>query len=262
VAPLPSAGTVVVLSTSGFTVLAANYAAAVAPPSISSIVNAADGTSPVAPGGLITVYGQRMSPVNMATSQVPLPTALADSCLSINGSPVPLLFVSSQQINAQLPYNVAGSSALTIYTPGGISNNYYFAVQPTAPSIFMSASAGPETGLAAIVRTANNQLVTPTNPINPKDTIVIFLTGMGMTTPQVKAGLPAPQSPLAAANVAPIVTLGGAPLTVSYAGLSPDEVGVYQINATVPTGVTQGLSIPLIINQGGASTTISVRVVN
>jgi uncharacterized protein (TIGR03437 family) len=262
VAPLPSAGTVVVLSTSGFTVLAANYAAAVAPPSISSIVNAADGTSPVAPGGLITVYGQQMSPVNMATSQVPLPTALADSCLSINGSSVPLLFVSNQQINAQLPYNVSGSSALTIYTPGGISNNYYFTVQPTAPSIFMSASAGPETGLAAIVRTANNQLVTPTNPINPKDTIVIFLTGMGLTTPQVKAGLPAPQSPLAAANVVPIVTLGGAPLSVSYAGLSPNEVGVYQINATVPTGVTQGLSIPLTISQGGASTTISVRVVN
>jgi uncharacterized protein (TIGR03437 family) len=198
----------------------------------------------------------------MATSQIPLPTALADSCLSVNGSPVPLLFVSSQQINAQLPYNVAGSSTLTIYTHGGISNNYFFTAQPTAPSVFMSASAGPETGLAAIVRTANNQLITPTNPINPKDTIVIFLTGMGMTTPQVTAGLPAPQSPLAAANVAPIVTLGGTPLTISYAGLSPDEVGVYQINATVPAGVPQGLNIPLTINQGGAATTINVRVVN
>lgn len=262
VAPMPSAGTVVVLSTSGFTVLAANYAAAVAPPSISSVVNAANGTSPVAPGGLISVYGQQMSPVNMATSQIPLPTALADSCLSINGSPVPLLFVSSQQINAQLPFNVSGSSALTVHTPGGISNNYYFTVQPTAPSVFMSASAGPETGLATIVRTANNQLVTPTNPINPKDTLVIFLTGMGQTTPQVQAGLPSPQSPLAAANVAPIVTLGGMPLSVIYAGLSPDEVGVYQINATVPTGVTQGLSVPLTINQGGSATTINVRVVN
>ncbi len=51
-------------------------------------------------------------------------------------------------------------------------------------------------------------------------------------------------------------------LNVSYAGLVPDEVGVYQINATVPTGAPQGLSIPLMINQGGATTTVNVRVVN
>jgi uncharacterized protein (TIGR03437 family) len=253
---------VVVLSTSGFTVLAASYGAAVAPPQISSVVNAANGTSPVAPLGLISVYGQQMSPVNMATSQIPLPTALADSCLSVNGSPVPLLFVSSQQINAQLPFNVSGSSTLTIHTPGGISNNFDFTVQATAPSVFMSAAAGPETGLAAIVRTNNNQLVTPTNPINPNDTIVIFLTGMGQTTPQVVAGLGAPQSPLAVANVAPIVTLGGVALNVTYAGLSPDEVGVYQINASVPVGVPTGVSIPLTINQGGGATTLNVRVVN
>jgi uncharacterized protein (TIGR03437 family) len=262
VAPMPSAGTVVVLSTSGFTVLAASYDAAVAPPQIASLVSAADGTSSVAPGGLISVYGQQMSPVNMATSQIPLPTALADSCLSVNGSPVPLLFVSGQQINAQLPYNVSGNSSLTIHTPGGISNNYYFTVQSTAPSIFMSAAAGPQTGLATIVRMNNNQLVTATNPINPKDTIVIFLTGMGQTTPPILAGSAAPQSPLAVANVAPIVTLGGVALTVSYAGLSPDEVGVYQINATVPAGIPPGLSIPLTINQGGGATTLNVRVVN
>jgi len=262
VAPLPSAGTVVVLSASGFTVLAASYDTAVAPPQISSVVNAANGTSPVAPLGLISVYGQQMSPVNMATSQIPLPTALADSCLSVNGSPVPLLFVSSQQINAQLPFNVSGSSTMTVHTPGGISNNFYFTVQSTAPSVFMSAAAGPDTGLAAIVRMNNNQLVTATNPINPNDTIVIFLTGMGQTSPAVVAGLPSPQSPLASANAVPIVTLGGVALTVSYAGLSPDEVGVYQINATVPTGVSPGVSVPLTINQGGGATTLNVRVIN
>jgi uncharacterized protein (TIGR03437 family) len=253
---------VVVLSTSGFTVLAANYGAAVAPPQIASVVNAANGTSPVAPLGLISIYGQQMSPVNMATSQIPLPTALGDSCLSVNGTPVPLLFVSSQQINAQLPFNVSGSSTMNIHTPGGISNNFYFTVQSTAPSVFMSAAAGPETGLAAIVRMNNNQLVTASNPINPKDTIVIFLTGMGQTTPQVQAGLASPQSPLASADVAPIVTLGGVALNVLYAGLSPNEVGVYQINATVPTGIPPGLSIPLTINQGGGATTLNVRVVN
>jgi uncharacterized protein (TIGR03437 family) len=85
---------------------------------------------------------------------------------------------------------------------------------------------------------------------------------MGQTTPQVVAGLPSPQNPLASATVAPIVTLGGVALSVSYAGLSPDEVGVYQINATVPIGIAPGLSVPLTINQGGGATTLNVRVVN
>ncbi len=262
IAPMPAAGTVVVLTTSGVTVLAANYDAAVAPPAIGSVVNAADGTQPVAPGGLITVYGQQMSPVNVATQQIPLPTALGDSCLSINGAPVPLLFVSSQQINAQLPFNVAGNATLTIHTPGGISNNYLFSVQSAAPSVFQTGTAGPLTGLATIVRADNNQFVTPTNPIHGHDTVVIYLTGMGPTLPSVDAGLPGPSNPLAAAMISPSVTLGGSSLSVLYAGLVPGEVGVYQINATVPGIVTAGMSVPLTITQGGASTTVNVRVVN
>jgi uncharacterized protein (TIGR03437 family) len=259
---MSGSGTVAVLTTSGITILASNYDAAVVPPTISSVVNAANGKQPVAPGGLVSIYGSQMSPVNMATSQIPLPTALGDSCLSINGTPVPLLFVSSQQINAQLPFNVSGNATLSIHTPGGISDNYLFTVQPAAPSVFQSGAAGPETGLATIVRASNSQLVTATNPIHPGDTLIIFLTGMGQTTPTVPSGMPSPASPLAVANIAPTVTLGGASLGVSYAGLVPGEVGVYQINATVPTGVPQGLSIPLNISQGGANTTLNVRVVN
>jgi len=104
-------------------------------------------------------------------------------------------------------------------------------------------------------------LVTPTNPIHPKDSVIIYLTGMGLTTPAIAAGQAAPSSPLANAAAAPIVTLGGAKLTVTYAGLAPGEVGVYQINATVPASVPQGLSIPLVIGQGGPSTTLNLRVV-
>ncbi|MGA3257657.1 MAG: hypothetical protein ABSE35_02165 [Bryobacteraceae bacterium] len=264
VAPLPSANEIIVLSTSGFTILSQNYAASFVPPVITSIVNAANGTAPVAPGGLITVWGTNMSPVSLVASQVPLPTALGQSCLSVNGTPVPLLFVSSTQVNAQLPDNVLGPSTVSIHTPGGVSNSTHFTVQPAAPAVFMSGSAGPTTGLATVVRAANNQLVTPTNPIRPGDTLVIYLTGMGLTTPGVIAGVPAPVSPLALASDVPTVTLGGSHLDIQYAGLAPGEIGVYQINAVVPGSVTQGLSEPLVINQGsaiGANTTLNERVV-
>ena len=122
-------------------------------------------------------------------------------------------------------------------------------------------TAGPLTGLATVVRTDDNELVTPTNPLHPNDSIVIYATGLGRTQPAVDAGLPAPSDPLAGAIIAPLVTLGGVPLTVSYAGLVPGQVGVYQINATIPLKIPQGLNIPLVIDQG-MTTTLMMRVVN
>jgi len=261
VAPLPSTGTIIVMTTSGFTVLSGNYDQAVAPPAISSIVNAADGTKPVAPGGLVSIYGSNLAATNVATSQLPLSTALGQSCLAINGILAPLLFVSGGQINAQLPSRVNGSATLTIHTPGGVSDNYNFSVSSTAPGVFQTGAAGTQNSLATIVRADNNQLVTPTNPIHTDDTIVIYLTGLGATSPAVEDGMAAPSSPLASALSMPTVSLGGKGLNVLYAGLVPGYVGVYQINATVPFGVPQGLDIPLVISQAGSSTSLSVRVV-
>lgn len=257
----PMSSSIVVLTTSGVTVLGSNYDAAVAPPVVSAVVNAADGTKPVAPGGLISIYGSNMAATNVATSTVPLPTAMGQSCLVINGMLTPLIFVSPTQINAQLPARAGASATMTIHTPGGISDNFNFSVNSTAPSVFQTGSAGPQTGLATIVRADDGQLITPTNPIHSGDTVVIYLTGMGATSPSVDDGMPAPGAPLASALVAPTVTLGGSPMSVYYAGLVPGEVGLYQINATAPLHPTEGLDIPLTISQGASSTTLSVRVV-
>ena len=84
---------------------------------------------------------------------------------------------------------------------------------------------------------------------------------MGQTNPATTAGLPSPSDPPASALVAPKVELGGTNLPVAFAGLSPGEVGVYQINVNVPRTTPTGLEVPLSINQGGSATTITVRVV-
>jgi uncharacterized protein (TIGR03437 family) len=260
-APLNDRSAVISLSVSGFSVLPWNYDAAVAPPKISAVVNAADGKLPVAPGGLISVYGQQMAPLNLATREIPLPTALADSCLTVNGVPVPVLFVSSQQINGQLPFNVDGNAQMTLRTPGGISDNFNFSIQPAAPSIFRTGTAGPITDLATITRADNGELVTPTNPVHPGDSIIIWATGLGRTSPAIDSGMPAPSDPLPSAIIPPVLTLGGTALDVQYAGLVPGSVGLYQINASVPRTVPLGLTIPLVVSQGGSSTSLDVRVV-
>ena len=73
--------------------------------------------------------------------------------------------------------------------------------------------------------------------------------------------MPAPSDPLPSAVIQPTLALGGVALDVLYAGLVPGSVGLYQINATVPRSVPLGLSIPLVVTQGGGSTSLDVRVV-
>jgi uncharacterized protein (TIGR03437 family) len=46
--------------------------------------------------------------------------------------------------------------------------------------------------------------------------------------------------------------LGGKPVAVSYAGLSPDSAGLYQINFTVPSGLAAG-NQPLVLTVDGIS---------
>ena len=249
------------LGSSGVTILPPTYAASVAPPQINAVVSAADFKSPSAPGGLISVFGTALSPTNQATSQVPVPTALAQSCLTVNGQPMPLIFVSPTQVNAQMPFQAFGNVVMVVHTPGGVSPNYNLTVQSNAPAVFLTGAAGPLTDIPTVVRTATNLLVTDSNPVHLGDTITMYTTGLGAVTPVVPNGTPGPSSPLAYAVTQPSVTLGGVGLSVAFAGLAPGEVGVYQINAIVPPTAPQGLSVPLVVSQNGNQQTVNLRVV-
>ena len=118
------------------------------------------------------------------------------------------------------------------------------------------------TDLPTVVRARNGELVTASNPIHRGDTIIIYLTGMGRTSPAVEDGAPAPSDPLAAVLTPPVVTLGGTELSVTFAGLTPGEVGVYQINADVSRAAPLGMQQVLEISQGSGATSVPVRVVD
>ncbi|MBI2679445.1 MAG: hypothetical protein HYX25_00385 [Candidatus Solibacter usitatus] len=260
-AALANRSAIVSLTASGFTVLPWNYDEAYAVPMLVSAVSSADFTPPVASGGLISVFGSHLSSVTAAASEIPIPTILGGACLTVNGDPAPLLFISPQQINAQLPFEAEGDTILALHSPGGVSNNLNITVLDTAPSVFRNGTAGPDTGIAVVVRGKNNQLVTLANPVHRGDTLVIYATGMGRTTLPIAAGMPGPVDPLLAVAVEPEVTLGGVALPVLFAGLAPGMVGVDQINVTVPSWAPTGMSVVLRIVQGTISTSVLVRVI-
>lgn len=261
VAPLYSSSAIVVLTTSGFTVLPWEYDSPSAPPRIDRVVNAADFAKPVAPGGLVSVFGSDLSPVSQSSTNSPLPTVLGETCLTVNGTAVPVLFVSPGQINAQLPISVEGATTLVLRSPGGVSDNFNLTVLPAAPGVFRSGVAGERSDIATVIRSANNQLVTVSNPVHEGDVLSIYATGLGRTSPPVDAGTPAPSNPPAQLVTRPQVSLGGSSLEVLWAGLVPSQVGIYQIDVRVNGKVATGMEVPLVITQGGGSTSLFVRVV-
>ena len=254
-------GTVVYLSTSGLTALAPGFDAPAQLPAVSSVVNSADGGG-VAPGSLITITGVGLTAGSGAASNLPLPTTLGEMCAAVNNIALPLIRVAPDRIDAQLPFEVTGNGTLVITAPSGKSAPFNINVSATAPAVFRTGVAGDATGLPLIYRAASQDLVTFSSPIHPDDVLVIFATGLGITSPTVISGAGSPSDPVAVAVVQPTVKIGDTALQVAFAGLVPGQVGLYQINAVVPHNIPSTPQTVLTLSQGTSSTTFPVRVVS
>jgi uncharacterized protein (TIGR03437 family) len=261
VAALSNGNTIIVLTQSGFTVLPVNFDAATARPQITGVVNTADRSQDLTAGGLISVLGSNLSNTTVSSSASPLPTVLGGSCVTVNGTVIPLFMVSPAQINAQLPLTVGASGTLIVYAPGGVSNPFSLGIKGTAPSVLQVPNAPGSTILVpAVFRESSSLPVNLVDPVHKGDHLIIYASGLGPTDPPVDAGTVSPNPP-AVVLFKPVVTLGGVECPVTFAGLTPGQIGVYQINVNVPQGVTQGLMIPLTVTQGTNSSTVYVRVV-
>ena len=105
-------------------------------------------------------------------------------------------------------------------------------------------------------------MAAPSTPARIGGFVSIYSTGLGATQPAVASGERAPTSPLATVITQPTVTIGGQSATVTFAGLAPGFAGVYQVNVQVPTGVTLGDAVAVVLTQGGFrsnTATIAVR---
>jgi uncharacterized protein (TIGR03437 family) len=200
-------------------------------PALISLVNAASfQPGPVAPGSLISIFGSNLAPVTVSVAGSPLPRNLAGVTLSIGGIACPLLFVSPNQVNAQVPFEAAYGPATVVLQaaqtpPAAIA----LAVAPVAPGIF------PDVQNLAMAGSL----------------VSVYLTGQGPVVPDVATGSPAPSSPLAQAVYPVVATLGGQTAEVNNSGLIPGSIGLYQVTVRVPALRTG--SYPLLISVNGVS---------
>ncbi len=230
------------------------------PPVIASngIVNAASMTpqQPLAPGSVIAILGSQLAEGQAAYSTLPAGTELAGATVLIAGQPAPLLMADSQQINAIIPYGIEVNTTHQVLVQRGLTY-----AQPIEINV---AAAQPVIFTKGITQgwivDAKGAIVGPGNAAAAGDSITLFCTGLGEVTPAVPDGSAGPALPGAAA-VNPIsLTIGNSNATVKFAGLAPMMVGMYEVQAAVPSGLGTNDAVPVALTVGTAAPQTSPAV--
>jgi uncharacterized protein (TIGR03437 family) len=211
-------------------------------PKATGILNAASFTSNLCPGTLASVFGSNLATGTAQAQSLPLPTDLLGTKVLVqdpslpNPISAPLYFVSSGQINFQIPFEVQRTNiSVTVSTPQGTSNAMAVNLSQMAPGIFSQSADGKGMALAF---DPNFKLLTATP--NLGSTVIFYATGLGTTNPPATSGSGGNSSAPLNQVAGPFdVYIGGSKATVAWAGLAPGFAGVYQLNV-IPGGEAVG----------------------
>ena len=238
------------------------------------VVNAAgfEKVPGIAAGTLVSLFGTQLAPSVEGAVSIPLPRELVSTSVKVNGIDAPLIFVSSGQINFQVPFEVGeGSGLVQVVREGQAGNTVSATVLNRSPGIFRFGIG--EYGVVVNASQGNFPLppaVAPPGlnaaPARPGDVLVIFATGLGPVTPEVRTGEAASADPLNRSVDTPFVNFSQSPFglvgTPFFTGMTPGFVGLFQINVTLPDFLTTNPRTPITLEfgDGRRSNTVDVAV--
>ncbi|MBZ5672989.1 MAG: IPT/TIG domain-containing protein [Acidobacteriia bacterium] len=223
------------------------------------------GFSAIAPGTWIEIHGSNLAPHARSWTVADFhgaqaPTSLDGTTVTIGGQAAFISYISPNQINAQVPSGVGlGPQDIRVTTSAGASDPQTIAVNQVQPGLLAPAALkvgdkqyteaifpdGTTLALPAAVAAAMQG--SPARAPRPGETIVLYGVGFGTVTPDPGAG-----TIVANDNSLTLpfqIFFGGKPATVSYAGLAPGMIGLYQFNVVVPD-TTPGDAVPLTFAVG------------
>jgi uncharacterized protein (TIGR03437 family) len=190
-----------------------------------------------------------------------VPTTTGGTRVFINGIPAPVLYASANQVGAIVPYNLGNSSLVQLFVQfqGSTSLPVNLSVATMTPAIFTVSGAG--TGQAAAINNKDGSINSASTPVKVGDFIQLYITGVGPTNPPLSDGA-FNAVPLPVPVATPVsVTIGGQKVTPQFIGGAPGQVaGVFQVNAQIPSGITAGAAVPVVVTLGTASTQTGVTI--
>jgi len=223
------------------------------------VVSSIDFSSAPSLGLLVSIFGSGFA-TNPVSAPIPLPTQLGSTQVVLAGQALPLLYVSDSLINVLIPYDLAVnvSDQLVVENGSAYSVPVATAIFGATPAIISENGSGSGQGDIFVIGAGGGETLADENhPATAGNAVVIYCVGLGAVTPTIMAGQAAPGSPLSqASNVT--VTFGGVTVSAGFAGLTPGETGLYQINATIPAGVPTGNQVPVTIAAGAASSSAAI----
>lgn len=221
------------------------------------VVSAANFSSvPISPGSFISIFGANLASGIKSSPSLPLKTSLNGTAALLGSELLPLQFVSPGQINAVVPYDIPlnGTPQLLIQQDDAYSLPQPVAVAAAQPAMFTQNESGTGAGIFVVVKPDQTQfLATPATPAAAGDALVIYCAGLGVVTPTIAAGSAAPVSPLSKTTDTPTVTIGDQSAQVQFSGLAPGFAGLYQVNVLVPSGITPGTNVSVVLTMAGIS---------
>ena len=248
------------------------------PPQPVMILNNATGAAgPIAPGEELAIKGTFLGPSSPAAgvlfsvnSSGGVSSMLAGVQVMFDNNPGTPIFVSANQINVMVPYEINGrlSTTMVVQFNGVASNPFPLSVAAAAPGLFTGNFSG--TGQVAALNQNSSYNGAPgagTAPASRGTVVSLYGTGGGQTSPISVTGsvTPIPTSASGLLNIPNVTaTVGGLPAAVQFAGEAPGLVtGVFQVNVLIPAGVTPSNAVPVTIAIGDlsspAGTTIAVQ---
>jgi uncharacterized protein (TIGR03437 family) len=227
------------------------------PPSVRAVVNAASLQPFLSPGALVSIFGSHLTGPTLSTNYddtASFPTSVASTSVTFNGIAAPLLYVSPGQINAIVPFALAGqtSAQVVVQRFDMVSAAFTLPLQDSSPGVFTATQNG--SGQGAILQQGSDGALSYNSTDNPAPrgaALEIFATGAGVWTPPAQSDVFILGERFTTQPVS--VTIGGQPARLLYAGTlgTQSTWSVLQVNVVVPDGIGSGPQ-PVVLRIGQA----------
>ncbi len=219
----------------------------------------------VAAGQIVSIFGQGIGPDNPVGASLENRSQVATVASGVqvlfNGLPAPILMAVRDQINVVAPKGLASEKLTDVIVmfEAKMSQTVTVPVDDRAPALFSLDASGQ--GQAAAIN-QDGSINGASSRAHRGQAITLFGSGFGELDRDrpdgavVDTDLPHPRATV-------LVTIGGVPAKVMYAGGAPGMVdGVIQINVEVPQGVQAGDNVEVTVQAGsdrnGRTVTISI----